>query len=1187
MHTRWWLSLAVLLFWLTLVALTVARPALAEPTAPWQDRRLATGAWTGPLPPPAPPPFYWVTPDAAKSSTPPSLAPDLPDLSVQWIERTPRYQRFCLDYSSGLPDLCAGTQELRRFPLPGEIVTFSAAIANQGTLTSPAASAVWTILPAAAPGVPNSFGAAPGRPHITLATLPPLPPGVTTTLTLTWPWQTARFTVTLALDPAVTFSEITRNNNQRSDATDALYLDVLVHPLIVQAFATRANLVGSWSFDDWIQAQFDRMNVNLAAATYAAAPNGVLDRVRIDVITATEEVGGDLVSGSVWFDGRWTFRVEPDDPDTPEDESLLSAENYAQTFAGAIDWGLIHELTHQLGIIDEYNLNVAGSYQNEVTDSDGRPLLLSFAWPRPGLMGGGDVGPHTPWRDYSDHTALALNRNQGQRRGYFGEYLFDVPASSSLVVLDNRGQPLPGAAVAIFQTSGGVVQAAAIASGVTGADGRLTLPNRSLPLGGITTATGHTLAPNPFGQIDVVGFGAQLLAQVSLAGQPPFYAWWPLTDFNLAYWQGSAGAYERELNTHLPAAGAPAAPPALDGRVDGAIVSLAWAPSPAADISAYRIYRGQEPAFYPLTVIATTGGLSLVDTSHRTARYAVTAVDSQGRESGFSPIFRAPRTIAPAAAAVNPATGERMILDAHDGALYTQWADDRWVGRQGSVHLGLGGSRGLTRSADGQWLVTVTGENRLKVLDSQRQLVNWFGSEGFVSGPLHGPSGVALASAPFTITGRPAADRQTLGLAPFDNSLKLSGSLPVTATGVSFTPGRFDAAVRVDGDDQLAYAAAGHFDPNQGSVQLWVRPDWPGADNQEHVLFEALQSGGDDGYRLRLAKADWNWLYAWFTDGSLGQHEFALYADVSDWQPGVWHHLALAWQPAAPDPLYRRFTLWVDGRLLDGRVQRKPMAGMPTWLSVGAGVDGRDQADAALDEVFISAAARVGNSQQTRLLVSQSSAHRVDVLDWLGNPLSQFGGLGSGPGQFDSPQALLLIGGAGPAGQTILVADNGNGRLEALHFDGVNLAWQAHWATGLNRPQGLARLPGDAVAASDVGDHRIKLLTPAGALLRSWSQPNDGHTGSFWNPLGLTLLPSGDLLVADTNNGRVVRIVGAVTLCYDFDGSGLVDVNDIQAVAQRWYDAGLYEPTFDVIPDGVIDVVDVMTVAAAWNQACE
>ena len=1180
LRTHCLLSLTVLtlLLLLTLVALAATpTPVLAEPVspdapAPWLTSLPAGRNLSGPLPPPTPPPFYWVEPDAPTANTPPARVPDLPDLSVNWIERTPRYQRYCLDYSSGLPDLCPGTQGLRRFPLPGEVVTFTARIVNQGAVTSPATSAVWTLQPAAVAAI---------QPQITLVNLPPLAPGVTTTLTLTWPWQTARFTVSLALDPAVTFSEITRNNNQRSDATDALYMDVLVHPFIVQAFATRANLVGSWGFNDWIQAQFDRMNVNLAAATYAAAPNGILDRVRIDVITATEEVGGDLVSGSVWFDGRWTFRVEADDPDTPQDESLLSAENYAQTFAGAIDWGLIHELTHQLGVIDEYNLNIAGSYQNQVTDGDGRPLLLGFEWLRPGLMGGGDVGPHTPWRDYSDHSTLALNSHQGKRRGYFGEYLFDVPASSTLRVLDNRGQPLAGATVTIYQDKGGTVQAAPIASGVTGADGRMTLPNRSLPLGGITTATGHTLAPNPFGQIDVVGYNGQLLVQVSQGGQQ-FYAWWTLTDFNLAFWQGGAGAYERVLSTHLPAAGAPAAPPKLSGRVDGTTVTLNWAPSPSLGITSYRVYRGQEPSFYPLTMIAATANLNLVDTSNRTARYAVTAVDSQGRESGFSPVFRAHRTILPGGVTVNPATGERVILDSHDGALVTQLADDRWVGRQGSVHLGLAGSRALVRTADGQWLAGVTGENRLKVLDSQRQLVNWFGQEGFVAGPLQGPAGAALASAPFTITARPAADGQTLGLAPFDGSLKLSGSQPVTATGVSFVSGRFDSAALVDGDDQLAYAAAGHFDPAQGSVQMWVKPGWIGADNQEHALFEALQAG-DNGYRLRLAKADWNWLYAWFTDGSLGRHDFALYADVSDWQPDVWHHLALAWQPVQTGTSYRRFTFWVDGRLVDSHVQRVPLAGMPTWLSIGAGVDGRDQADAALDEVFISSVARVGSSQQTRLLVSQSSVNRVDVLDWMGNTLSQFGGAGSGAGQFNNPQALLPI---GPAGQTVLVADSGNGRIEALHDDGVNLSWQAHWATGLGVPQGLARLPGDAVAATDRGGNRVRLLSPSGALVRSWSGPNDGHTGSFWSPMGLALLPTGDLLVADTNNGRVVRITGVVSLCYDFNGSGLVDVNDIQAVAQRWYAAGLYDARYDVIPDGVIDVVDVMTVAAAWNQAC-
>jgi sugar lactone lactonase YvrE len=62
------------------------------------------------------------------------------------------------------------------------------------------------------------------------------------------------------------------------------------------------------------------------------------------------------------------------------------------------------------------------------------------------------------------------------------------------------------------------------------------------------------------------------------------------------------------------------------------------------------------------------------------------------------------------------------------------------------------------------------------------------------------------------------------------------------------------------------------------------------------------------------------------------------------------------------------------------------------------------------------------------------------------------------------------------------------------------------------------------VLASDWGDHQVKLLSPNGQLLRRWSGPTDGHTGPFSQPAGLAWLPSGDVLVADMGNGRVVRI---------------------------------------------------------------
>lgn len=1070
---------------------------------------LLGGLWTAAAasepPPPQLPPFYWLSTMPPGRSAP-ANPPLLPDLAVQWVERTPRYPRYCVDYSRGLPELCAGAEDDKHFPEPGEVVTFTAHIANVGGSASPPAAALWRVGQDA--GLPQD--------------LPALGPGVTTTLAITLPWPSAPLTITLDLDPPGALPEITRANNTRSDRSAALSLEVLAHPLVDAAFARRANLAGSWSFADWMQAQVAALNANLAASAYPSVPHGATDRVRIDRIVVTEDVGGDTVASELDFDGRWTFRVEPDDPDTTEDEAALSAEAYAAAFAGQIDWGLVHELTHQLGAIDLYQMNVASSYQNEVLDGDGRPLLLGFEWTRPDLMGGGDRGDY-PWTSYSEHTARALQSNAGQRRGYFGEYLYDLPGQASLLALDNRGQPLPGAQVTAYQSEQGVVRSQAVWSGVTGIDGRFTVPARAVPFGGLTTATGHTLAPNPFGAIDVVGRNGQFLLRISRQGQET-YTWWTLTDFNLARWQGVSN-YQRTLATHLPPPGAPAPPAQLAGQVDGLAVTLNWPASASPHVVGYRVYRGQEPDFYPFSQVAATGVLSYTGQSERTARYAVTAIDDQGRESGFSPIYRAPRLVYPAAVVTDPVTGQRTMLDRHDGGLVTQLADERWVGRQGSVHLGLTGSQGLARNAQGQLLVAVTGEDRIKVIDPRwpapdatHQVLNWFGRERFVDGVLAGPASVVQVGPDFSVAFKPQPDSATLGLADFDNTLELSDATPLLASGVTLALGRFDGGVRINGADRLEYDAAGRFDPNEGAVELWVRPEWVWDDDEEHVLLEVGASSSIDSavrsgeWRLRLAKASWNGLYAWLSDGT---REVVLYAGIEDWQPGQWRHVAVAWQPAQPGTTYRRYTLWSDGILRDSQVLRRPAAGWFERLAVGVGLDGSGQADATLDELRISDVARLGNSQEARLLVSQAAAGRVDVLDWLGARVSGLGG-------WQAPQGLAV------QGNRVYVADPAGGAVHVLAFDGNELTRLATWRAELLAPHSLVALEtSDRLLVSDQGDNQVKLLSGDGTVLRRWSGPNDGHSGSFRQPAGLAMLPNGDALVADAGNGRLVRIAGA------------------------------------------------------------
>jgi len=83
------------------------------------------------------------------------------------------------------------------------------------------------------------------------------------------------------------------------------------------------------------------------------------------------------------------------------------------------------------------------------------------------------------------------------------------------------------------------------------------------------------------------------------------------------------------------------------------------------------------------------------------------------------------------------------------------------------------------------------------------------------------------------------------------------------------------------------------------------------------------------------------------------------------------------------------------------------------------------------------------------------------------------------------------------------------------------------------------------------------------------------------------------LTKGDLNEGSIPTTLQhgylSIEACYDFDGDGQVDVDDIQQVAAHWRqrtsDPG-WEARFDVNGDGVINIVDIMKVAAHWGKTC-
>jgi hypothetical protein len=435
------------------------------------------------------------------------------DLDVLYIERAPTYERYAVEYRNGEPWLQEGSETAQRWPQSGEIVTFSAHVMNKGTARSTGFAVLWYIDDELVQ-TDEGPGLWPDEEHV---------------FSYQWPWahrlagerllDTHR--VRVVVDAGNEIIETFETNNVLEDRTDALGLWLLVTPEVYAALDNQPMAGKPFSAEDWLQQHAAALNAALAEATYPATPSGVDVRVRIDKI----QVAWNRPLDDVGYDGMWfvdaDYRTTSDHYHAPED----------------IDWGMIHEWGHQLGLVDTYRYHVAASTV-DVVRADGRSWMESYDMPGDGWM-------ETAGQTIDEYSAAALNLSKGYRRGYFGEYQYDLPAAITLQVRDRQGCRVAGAAVTFYQRNGRTggtekeedrrIDNTPEFSGVTDAGGRLVLPD--LPAGStVATATGLTLRNNPFGAIDLIGTGNIGILKLQVDGQER-YTWLSLAGLNLAYWQ--------------------------------------------------------------------------------------------------------------------------------------------------------------------------------------------------------------------------------------------------------------------------------------------------------------------------------------------------------------------------------------------------------------------------------------------------------------------------------------------------------------------------------------------------------------------------------------------------------------------------------------------------------------------------
>ena len=476
------------------------------------------------------------------------------DLGVTYIERLPRYEKYKIAYlHSGECSypydefkgavLCPGQDGLKRWPDVGETVELRAHVWNFGDTASGSFAYRWL-----SDDIVISSGRHDGLGSGAHAAIP---------LSIQWPGSESNPTVTFEIDPGNEVAELLENNNTLVDWIKGHTIGFYFTPVAYQTLRL-SNEPGQTiqSAEHWIHKNVSRLNELLIEA-------GVEDRVRSELFFISENKDLSRDSPLRYYMSWWPTIDNPD--------SFFTPDGYRDR--PEIDWGLLHELLHQLGVIDLYQMR-PGPDQVLLPDANrhgykagcGRDYW-NHGWNCYEFPGGvNDIMSGSSARIVGKHTAGGLRSNAGHRRGFYGEYLYDTPQNTFVRVVDEGGNPLPSVSLRFYQyelqDAGHILDAIPEFTVTTDASGVAALPNRGIT--GIVTATGHQLKPNPFGHIDVVGTNGLFVIEMEGAACTN-YEWLTVVDLNLAYWNGQTGSatFDRTLRCPPPSgSGAPAGIPA-------------------------------------------------------------------------------------------------------------------------------------------------------------------------------------------------------------------------------------------------------------------------------------------------------------------------------------------------------------------------------------------------------------------------------------------------------------------------------------------------------------------------------------------------------------------------------------------------------------------------------------------------
>lgn len=415
--------------------------------------------------------------------------PNKPDLTVTFIERLPRYRgvKYTYEHIENDPELGTGDllppkpedSDHKRWPDPGDTVTFIAHVKNAGATNTLPFDWYWTI---------------DGKETASGVTVSGLAPGAERAFTTKWTWADGDHYVAFDVNRRRLDNEITRKNNVIVDQINGLAFHFFVEQGLADWFTTVQNGKGSYCWEDWAQMQVQEMNRTFRSDIHPTTPEGITLRVRLDRIFVISNGWGDPegmhTPGVVvpvncnapelrpWWektnealnvevynnsntgcDGVWGFTTGYLKPD-PDHGGSNAYERLPHWIIGP-EWSLLHELGHQLGLHDYY-LTPVNKDQNLAAPGVGfkgtkdyrSQMMHSGNYAHDDNIGKGKGRWDCNYRFWEEGAANALSKDRERRRGMFGWFIDKAPTVNTVIFIREDGTPIKDAAVSFYRPKG-------------------------------------------------------------------------------------------------------------------------------------------------------------------------------------------------------------------------------------------------------------------------------------------------------------------------------------------------------------------------------------------------------------------------------------------------------------------------------------------------------------------------------------------------------------------------------------------------------------------------------------------------------------------------------------------------------------------------------------------------------------